>query len=273
MKNFDDLLNPYYIRDFLSLESKLLVPVIQVYEHTESTNNILLEKNCIYPNGHACFAENQTNGRGMHDKKWVSSKNNICFSVSWNYDKPLEKAHMLNYAIAVQVVKNLNDNGFKDIKLKWPNDLIFNNAKLGGILIDLVSKKNKKIYLVAGLGLNLEVSKNDNNKINQKISDLKSTNINTKIMEKNKIAAILLDAIIKCLSKFEKYDYKNLSEEWNTMDYNYNNIKKILVNNKEISAKLMGINESGQLNCFHGEKIHAYNINEVQIIKDELLCD
>ena len=79
-----------------------------------------------------------------------------------------------------------------------------------------------------------------------------------------------MDAIIKCLSKFEEYDYKNLSEEWNTMDYNYNNIKKILVNDKEISAKLMGINESGQLNCFHGEKIHAYNINEVQIIKDEL---
>ena len=121
-----------------------------------------------------------------------SSKNNICFSVSWNYDKPLEKVHMLNYAIAVQVVKNLNDNGFKNIKLKWPNDLIFNNAKLGGILIDLVNKKNKKIYLVAGLGLNLEVSKNDNNKINQKISDLKSTNINKKIIEKNKIAAILL---------------------------------------------------------------------------------
>ena len=46
-------------------------------------------------------------------------------------------------------------------------------------------------------------------------------------------------------------------------------ILKLLVNNKEIIAKLMGINESGQLNCFHGEKIHAYNINEVKIIKDE----
>ena len=135
-------------------------------------------------------------GECMIKNGFFPSKNNICFSVSWNYDKPLEKVHMLNYAIAVQVVKNLNDNGFKNIKLKWPNDLIFNNAKLGGILIDLVNKKNKKIYLVAGLGLNLEVSKNDNNKINQKISDLKSTNINKKIIEKKKIAAILLDAIL-----------------------------------------------------------------------------
>ena len=251
----------------------MLIPVIQVYECIESTNDILLEKNCKYPSGHTCFAENQTNGRGMHDNKWFSSKNNICFSVSWNYEKLLENIHMLNYAIAVQVVKNLNIVGFKDIKLKWPNDLMFNNAKLGGILIDLVHIKNKKIYLVVGLGINLEVSKNDNNIIDQKISDLKSSYRNATEIEKNKIAATLLDAIVKCLSKFEEYDFKKLSEEWNNMDYNYNSSKKILVHDKEIIAKLMGINESGKLNCFHDKTIHAYNIGEVKILKDELLCD
>ena len=251
----------------------MLVPVIQVYENIESTNNVLLEKNCIYPNGHACFAENQTNGRGMHDKTWISSKNNICFSVSWNFEKALEKAHMLNYAIAVEVVKSLNDIGFKNIKLKWPNDLIYNNAKLGGILIDLINKKNKKIYLVVGLGINLETSKNDNDEIDQRISDLKSVCKNSITIEKNKIAAILLEAVITCLSKFEQCNYKKLSEDWNFMDYNYNQVKKILVNKKEISVKLMGINELGQLSCFHDNKIHTYDINEVQIVKNEFLRD
>ena len=90
MKNTDDLLNPYYIRDSLSLESKMLVPVIQVYEEVDSTNNVLMQKNCIYPNGHACFAENQHKGRGLSNKSWVAAQSNICFSVSvWNYDKDL----------------------------------------------------------------------------------------------------------------------------------------------------------------------------------------
>ena len=82
MKNTDDLLNPYYIRDSLSLESKMLVPVIQVYEEVDSTNNVLMQKNCIYPNGHACFAENQYKGRGLSNKSWIAAQSNVCFSVA-----------------------------------------------------------------------------------------------------------------------------------------------------------------------------------------------
>ena len=83
MENIDDLLNPYYIRDSLPIESKLLVPVIQVYENVDSTSNVLMEKNCIYPNGHVCFAEKQSNGRGMLEKSWLPTENNVCFSVAF----------------------------------------------------------------------------------------------------------------------------------------------------------------------------------------------
>ena len=45
----------------------------------------------------------------------------------------------------------------------------------------------------------------------------------------------------------------------------------MLINNKEVITKLMGINEIGQLICFHDNKEHLYNINEVKIIKNESL--
>ena len=112
MKNTDDLLNPYYIRDSLPLESKMLVPVIQVYEEVDSTNNVLMEKNCIYPSGHVCFAENQYQGRGMSNKSWISTESNVCFSVAWNYDKALKIPYMLNYHVAIKLVKNLSKNGY-----------------------------------------------------------------------------------------------------------------------------------------------------------------
>jgi|TARA_B100001059_G_scaffold65203_1_gene61410 BirA family biotin operon repressor/biotin-[acetyl-CoA-carboxylase] ligase len=271
MKYTDDLLDPYYIRDFLSLESKLLVPVIQVFERTESTNNILIEKNCVYPNGHACFAEKQTNGRGTQGKKWIGLENNICFSVSWNFDQPIQHPHMLNYALAVKLVKYLNQEGFKDIKTKWPNDLICEGAKLGGILIDLIYKKNSKIYLVAGVGINFEASEDDQEKVDQKIIDLKSLHKKSYKIKRNKIASILLEAVIKSLSEFDKCNYKKLSEDWNNIDYNYDKKKTVLINNKEVITKLMGINEIGQLICFHDNKEHLYNINEVKLIKNESL--
>ena len=50
------------------------------------------------------------------------------------------------------------------IQCKWPNDLIYNGSKLGGILIDIIYKKDSTIFLVVGVGINLEVSEADKSK-------------------------------------------------------------------------------------------------------------
>ena len=270
MENIDDLLNPYYIRDSLPIESKLLVPVIQVYENIDSTSNILMEKNCIYPNGHTCFAEKQSNGRGTLEKSWVATKSNICFSVAWNYEKPLEMTYMLNYFVAIKLVNELTKIGFLGIKVKWPNDIVFNGAKLGGILIDVIHRKDSQLYLVVGVGVNLQAADTDKDNIDQDISDLISVEQNS-LVDRNKIAALLLHAVIKSLSEFKECEFRKLSEDWNNMDYNFDKLKTIIVKNKKIKTTLKGINELGQLCCFHDDKINLYNINEVRIFKDEFL--
>ena len=231
-----------------------------------------MEKNCVYPNGHACFAENQTKGRGQSDKSWVSAENNVCFSVAWNFEKALKIPHMLNYYIAIKLVKELHKNDFKKINTKWPNDLIFEGAKIGGILIDLVYRKDSKIYLVVGVGLNLKVSDNDKKSIDQDVAGLLSIKKNSNLT-RNKIAGILLNAVLESLSEFEFCDYKNLSEDWNDIDYNYNKVKNIIIDNKKIKTTLMGINEFGKFCCFHDNKINLYEFSEVKIVKDELLCN
>jgi BirA family biotin operon repressor/biotin-[acetyl-CoA-carboxylase] ligase len=266
MKNFDDLLNPYYIRDSLPIESKLLTPVIQVFENTSSTNNILMEKNCVYPNGHTCFAENQTCGRGLSNKSWVSTEKNVCFSVAWNFEKTLRMPHMLNYFIAIKLAKELHKKGFKKISTKWPNDLVFEGAKIGGILIDSVHRKDSKIYLVVGVGLNIKVSHDDKKNIDQDVAGLSSIKKNLSL-SRSEIAAILLNAVLESLSEFELCDFKNLSEDWNNIDYNYNKLKTIMIGNEKIKTTLMGINEFGQFCCFHDNKINLYEYNEVKITK------
>ena len=141
---------------------------------------------------------------------------------------------------------------------------------MGGILIDIVYRKDSAIYLVVGVGINIKVSKDNKKNINQDAEDLLSVK-NTFCYDRNKISAILLNAVIESLSEFENCDYKKLSEDWNNIDYNYNKKKTVLINNKEVVTKLMGINEVGQLICFHKNKNHIYNINEVKIIKNEFL--
>tara|TARA_B100000927_G_scaffold289101_1_gene285047 strand:- start:1433 stop:2254 length:822 start_codon:yes stop_codon:yes gene_type:complete len=271
MKNKDDLLNPYYIRDFLPLESRLLVPVIQVFDSTDSTNNILMEKNCIYPNGHTCFAEEQTNARGVSGNRWQNVNKNICFSVAWNFKENSLNLHMLNFLVAIKLIEALDRIGYIGIQAKWPNDIIYEGFKIGGILIDIKFKKNSQIFVVLGVGINLELSSTDKKNIDQKASDLQSVDSKIKL-DRNKFSAELLGAIIECLSQFEKYDYKKLSDEWNRIDYNFNKVKMIEVcNNEIIEVQIKGINANGQLCCLYKNKLNNYNFNEVKIIKDEIL--
>ena len=272
MNNKDDLLNPYYIRDFLPIESSLLVPVIQVFESTDSTNNVLLEKNCVYPNGHTCFAEKQTRGRGVSDKEWVDVKKNICFSVAWNYEECHKHPHMLNFLLAVKVVNALKILGYKDICAKWPNDIVHDGSKLAGILIDSKYKKDSKVYMVIGIGLNIDTSIEDKNSIGQEVTDLYSVDKKI-VIPRNKIAASILTSVIECLSEFYNYDLKKLSDEWNLIDYNLGKDKIIVVDKKRMNVEIKGINNIGQLCCSHNGKLNFYNFNEVEIIKDEILCD
>lgn len=267
MKKYNELLNPYYIRDSLSLESKLLVPTLQVYNKVDSTNNILLEKNCIYPNGHTCLAEKQTMGRGMLNKSWLSVRKNVCFSTAWSFDENMKNFHLLNFLIAAKIISSLKNLKYSKIQAKWPNDIIYNDAKLAGILIDVIFKKNSKVYVVVGVGINIEVDNNDKKIIDQKITSL--SEITNHKLSRNTIAAALISAVVESLSIFKNYDFKKLSEEWNKIDYNYNKHKKLLINGIKIdNAKLLGINEKGQLRCLQNEIVNYYNINEVKIIND-----
>ncbi len=231
-----------------------------------------MKKNCLYPNGHTCFAEKQTHGKGMQGKTWITTKNNICFSMAWSYENHLSNIHMLNFLVAIKLVNALKNNGYLNIKIKWPNDLIFNGLKLAGILIESVYKKNSKIYLVIGVGINIEVDIEDKKKIDQKVSDLISVNPE-KLVNKNKLAAYLAGAVAESLFEFAEYECKKLSEEWNKLDNYYNVTRIVSINNRLIKVKLLGINETGKLCCFHDKKINLYNINEVKIIKDEFLCN
>ena len=108
---------------------------------------------------------------------------------------------------------------------------------------------------------------NDKKIINQKITSL--SEITNHKLSRNTIAAALISVVVESLSIFKNYDFKKLSEEWNKIDYNYNKNKKLLINGIKIdNAKLLGINEKGQLCCLQNEIVNYYNINEVKIIND-----
>ena len=102
-------------------------------------------------------AEYQSNGRGQRATKWESekSKNLIISILKKDIRLKLENQFMLNIIVSLAVHKTLKALQIPNLSIKWPNDILSRQNKIGGILIDLVTKKNKIDHAIIGIGLNV----------------------------------------------------------------------------------------------------------------------
>ena len=102
-------------------------------------------------------AENQTNGKGQMGAVWNSEvgKNLIMSILVKDYLEDINTIFNLNIAIAMAVITTLKKNTIPDLSIKWPNDILSANKKIGGILIENSIKSDGTILSVVGLGLNV----------------------------------------------------------------------------------------------------------------------
>jgi BirA family biotin operon repressor/biotin-[acetyl-CoA-carboxylase] ligase len=98
-------------------------------------------------------ADKQTAGRGRNQKKWESPSGNISFSYGFFSKKPHNALSLLAGLKATIAVEKIFS---KSVELKWPNDLIYQSKKVGGILIESENFEGKFLTIV-GIGLNLKV--------------------------------------------------------------------------------------------------------------------
>lgn len=96
-----------------------------------------------------CFAHHQTKGRGRFGREWQSEKSgSLTFSVAFHGEVGHAKPWLIGMAVALAASKEI------DCGLQWPNDLVFDNKKVGGVLTELVSSP-KGLVPVVGIGINL----------------------------------------------------------------------------------------------------------------------
>lgn len=134
---------------------------------TESTNDDLMARwragELIHPV--ARIAHEQTAGKGRAGRVWLSNpEDTLCFSLAHSFNKRPNELSGLSLVMGLAVIAGiasaigigetaLHQRG---LRLKWPNDLLINNAKLGGILIEGgQTNANSLTWMVIGLGLNL----------------------------------------------------------------------------------------------------------------------
>ena len=144
------------------------------------------------------ISEAQSKGKGQYGRKWISYKGNIFLSFFYkleNINLPLKSLTEKNCLLVKNVISKYYK---KKITFKVPNDLLINKKKICGILQEKI-EKNKKVYLIVGIGFNLV--KNPN------ISNYPATNLfkvtNQKINKKKFVKEVKI-SFEKFLSKYYK---------------------------------------------------------------------
>lgn len=241
-----------------------LVAPIEIYPQIDSTNRYLLEQPTPPINtAQVCLAESQTAGKGRRGRHWVSPfGSNLYLSLKWQFNQGYASAAGLSLAIGLAVIKALQHHHVDNIGLKWPNDLYCQGKKLAGILIEMTGETDGPCVAVIGLGLNVVMPAYEAEGITQAWTDLYQ--ITGRKLDRNPLAASLLNEFLKILSVFEHVGIAAYLAEWRQYDCLINQTAKLFIADQPITGIVRGIDDKGFLLLEHPDgRIQAFASGDV----------
>lgn len=262
---------PLALLDAATIEAELSASVqskgldIEVLACCESTNTVLMadaRQGAVA--GKICLAEYQFAGKGRRGRQWVSSfGQNIILSILWRFELGTSAIAGLSLAVGVAVVRALKNQGISGIGLKWPNDIYWQDRKLGGILIEVVGETGGPCSVVVGLGLNGFLPLKTAAEINQAWVDLRHITGGA-FLNRNRLSAALLNAIIPLLAEFETAHFAAYLDEWRQYDCMQGKAVTVLLHNQRINGIVKGINDEGLLLLQDGQgTVQAFASGEI----------
>jgi BirA family transcriptional regulator, biotin operon repressor / biotin---[acetyl-CoA-carboxylase] ligase len=205
----------------LAREVRDHVVSIEVAWSVPSTNTRLLERaNPASGTSEVMLAEYQSAGRGRRGRAWLAPPGGaICLSSSWAFREVPQDLGALSLVIGVCAHQVLREQGVAGVALKWPNDLLVGERKLGGVLIELRAESTGPACAVIGIGLNVALGAELLEEISATgtaATDLASAGLAT--LSRNALAAALIGACVRGLIQFEHEGLKPFIEEWRSAD-------------------------------------------------------
>ncbi len=181
------------------------------FKSVKSTNDLalrLIKKKNTKPT--IIVSEKQTSGRGTMGKKWVSKKGNLFISIFFEINQM--RIDFNEFAILnAYLLKDIFTKKFSNkIKIKWPNDLLFEKKKICGILQETVINMKKK-YLIVGIGINTNLDVKNTSFSSTSLRSITKKNIDNKklfIMIKKKYEKLLYKAKHLSFSELKKITKK-----------------------------------------------------------------
>jgi BirA family biotin operon repressor/biotin-[acetyl-CoA-carboxylase] ligase len=261
-----ELLDAERILAALSPRGRAAVVRLEIHEGIDSTNRHLMrEAGAGAPSGTLCLAERQSAGRGRLGRSWISPFGaNLYLSLLWRCDAPPAALGGFSLVAGAVVADALRRIGAQSVALKWPNDLLWQRRKLGGLLLEVAGEAHGPCHLVIGVGINLRMAPDQAQRIDQPWVDLREV-LDGAAVGRNALAAMVAEALIDALERFGRQGLAPFLELWDELDAFRGEKVRLLHGNREIRGTVLGIAADGALRLETAEGEARFHAGEVSL--------
>lgn len=214
------------------------------------------------PEGLVVIASRQSTGRGRFGRRWQSPVGGLWFSLLLRPPIKPDRSGCIAVLSAVAVAQALRESYALPIKVKWPNDLILHQRKLGGILIELSTGGESIDWLIVGVGLNV------NNPLPSRVRvpPISLREALGRDVELEECLIVVLRGLAHHYRGFLREGFEPIRERWQELSVLEDRIS--FDRGKErFEAQVKGLSESGKLIVEHAGRLEELVAEEVTLVQ------
>ena len=273
-----DLLDRASILDSLPSTARDILDRLDVVLSVDSTNRYVRTLADSEPDSvHVCLTEVQTAGRGRRGRSWVAPfASGICMSLGWQFDEAPPTFSALSLAVGVAAVRAFERCGVHDVGLKWPNDMVWQNRKLGGILIEMQGESAGPAHVVIGVGINMRMPAAVRLQLAEHqaviIADVHEI-LRERTPQRNVLVAALIEELISMLQVFAERGFAPFADQWRSLDVLAHSNVKILNGTDSTLGIARSVDDDGALLVEVNGELRRFVSGEVSVRREKRIAD
>lgn len=224
---------------------------LETFDEIASTNTYLMQSDA--PSAGCCrvaVTDNQTAGRGRHDRRWESPPGSgLCLSVAYTFAALPDNVSAVTLAVGIGAMAALERLGVGGVSLKWPNDIVLNDAKLGGILSETRQAGNAAVTVVTGIGINVCLPDGFDVGVESEWAtravDLRAAGAEPPSHES--IAVALVEELATVFAEFDTNGFGPFPPRWTKYDWLHGKAVRVDARGEEMRGEVRGIDDDGAL--------------------------
>ena len=211
-----------------------------------------------------CLAERQTSGKGRRGRSWASPfGRNLYLTLAREFDTAAMKTDGISLVVGMALIRALAALGISGIGIKWPNDLLWQDRKLAGILLEISGDITGICQLVIGIGVNVHCRPEDMSGVTQPWTDLQQVTGNA--TGRNVLAGAVIAHVMDALQEFEAGGLEAFMAEWQANDIMRDRQVELITPGGSRTGRACGISPSGALLLEDSNGVQAFNGGEISL--------